>query len=141
MSTMGLPKLELLVVDDDENLRKMVRISLEGDGWEIYEAGNAAEAMRICHDIAPEFVLLDLGLPGNFDGFSICEALRRMPSMKGAKIVILTGFDELTDVDRAYRAGANAYVVKPFSPLQLPELFARLPAPEGMPVVSAQRAT
>lgn len=130
-----LEKLNLLVVDDDENLRKMVRVALNNDGWIVHEAANAVEAMRICRDFAPEFVLLDLGLPGHFDGFSICEALRRMPKMANTLIVILTGSNDMTDIDRAHRAGANAYVVKPFSPLGLPDLFATLTTAKGMPVL------
>jgi diguanylate cyclase (GGDEF)-like protein len=109
--------IRVLVVDDDERLRILLRTTLEVIDIEIDEAaGVPAARTRITAD-RPDVVVLDLGLPGQ-SGLSLCEELKRDPRTRDIGIVVLTGSDEGTG-PAARAAGADGYLRKPFSPLDL----------------------
>jgi diguanylate cyclase (GGDEF)-like protein len=109
--------IRVLVVDDDERLRILLRTTLEVIDIEIDEAATVPAAWaRITAD-RPDVVVLDLGLPGQ-SGLTLCEELKRDPRTRDIGIIVLTGSDEGTG-SAARAAGADAYLRKPFSPLDL----------------------
>ena len=113
----------VLVVDDDDTIRRLVRIILEADGWRVLEAANGEEALQRLSADAPPFVVLDVMMPG-VDGM---EVLRRMRAINDeAKIVMLTAKDDPEILTAAEEAGAAAYLTKPFSAEQLQEIVDRL---------------
>ena len=113
----------VLVVDDDERLRMLLRTTLEVIDIEIDEAADVATARRLVAMYRPDVVVLDVGLPGP-SGLTLCAELKRDPRTRDIGIVVLTGAGESYEAARA--AGADAYLRKPFSPLDLLALVERL---------------
>ena len=127
----------ILIVDDDSDLRKLLRKSLAGSHRVIHEAATAEEGLRLALDISPDVLLLDIGLPG-LDGFAFCRAIDEEPTLWNMKTVIISGHDATEDIDQAKRFGLDAYLIKPFSPRTVVELVERLePRHQEMLVVPA----
>ena len=101
-----------LVVDDDPILRAVGCEVLRTLGFEIVEAESGEEALDFATSRLPDFVLLDVNLPGR-DGFSVCRELRRVPALAEVPIVVITGASEEEVIDRAFTAGATDFVHKP----------------------------
>jgi len=111
----------VLVVEDDEPLRRALRTSLRARAFEVIERARGGDAVVLVADRRPDVVLLDLGLP-DIDGI---EALRRMRAFSDVPVVVLTARDRQADKIAALDAGADDYVTKPFD---IEELLARVRA-------------
>ncbi len=111
----------VLVVDDEAPIRKFLRISLGAEGFEVLEAGTAAEGLRLATARSPEIVILDLGLP-DADGVEVIQALRAVSEVP---IVVLSVRANEDPKIAALDAGASDYVTKPFA---IGELVARIRA-------------
>ncbi|MBX5469418.1 MAG: response regulator transcription factor [Thermoleophilaceae bacterium] len=109
----------VLVVEDDRDLAGALELELSHAGYAVRSVGDGPAALRAEQEWKPELVLLDLGLP-SLDGLEVC---RRLRAATRAPILILTARDAITDRVRGLDAGADDYVVKPFS---LDELMARV---------------
>jgi excisionase family DNA binding protein len=108
----------VLVVDDDEQLREIVRLSLEAEGYSVREAGGADEALAAIEDQAPDLVLLDIVMP-EIDGW---QMLTRMQERHGAiPVIMFSGQADDASAGRAAAEGASGFVGKPFDPVQLVE--------------------
>jgi two-component system, OmpR family, response regulator len=113
---------QILLVEDDQDLRAVLRRGLEEEGFAVVGASTGAEAMdRMCAE-TPDVVVIDVGLP-DADGRDLCQALRARGIQ--TPVVFLTARDALTDRLAGFRAGGDDYLTKPFS---LAELVARLRA-------------
>ena len=110
-------RARVLVVDDDERLRILLRTTLEVIDIEIDDAPSVPEARARIDARRPDVVVLDLGLPGP-NGLTLCEELKRDPRTRDIGVIVLTGSDSGSD-EEAKAAGADAYLRKPFSPLDL----------------------
>ena len=134
-------KTSILIVDDDNDLRKMMRLALDNGRRVIHEADTALSGLQLARKLSPDILLLDIGLPGNFDGFVLYQAMSREPSLWHVRTVIVSGHGALEDLTHAERLGVDAYVVKPFSPAKLVELVERLEnLPREMLVIDAEPA-
>ena len=111
----------VLVVDDDPQILRAVRTSLQGHGYEVLTAGNGETAIEFLADSEVDLVLLDLGLPG-IDGQ---EVLSRVRAWIEVPIIVLTVREAQEEKVKAFQAGADDYVTKPFG---MPELLARMSA-------------
>lgn len=107
--------MRVLVVDDDVNVRDVVRRYLEHDGYDVSVAGDGEDALVRAADFAPDLVVLDLMLPG-MDGLEVC---RRLRARSEVPVVMLTALGEEEDRIAGLRLGADDYVTKPFSPREL----------------------
>jgi len=116
----GRPRL-VLVVDDDDMIRRLLRAVLEADEFEVVEAREGATALRLASEVHPSVVVLDVMMPG-LDGL---EVLRRLDGSR-IKVVILTARDDPRLEDDCRAAGAIAFVTKPFSSIELLDLVAEL---------------
>lgn len=105
----------ILVVDDDETVRDVLRRYLEVDGYTVELAADGAQALRHYTERRPDLVVLDLMLPG-MDGLEVC---RRMRQSGDAPVVMLTALGEQEDRITGLEVGADDYVTKPFSPREL----------------------
>jgi DNA-binding response OmpR family regulator len=112
----------ILLVEDDPTIHRHLRDALAGEGYEIGEASDGAEALAELAGVPPDLVLLDLGLP-DMDGVDLCRIIRQ--TVPGTTIVVLTARDEEIDVIVGLDAGADDYLSKPF---RLAELLARVRA-------------
>jgi two-component system response regulator MprA len=112
----------LLLVDDDPNLRRLLRTELELEGYSCEEAATGQQALELIRAESWDLLLLDWTLP-DFSGVEICRRLRS--SHNATPVLMLTGVDGIEDRVKALDAGADDYLVKPFS---IEELLARLRA-------------
>lgn len=108
----------ILLVEDDEDLREVVRITLERPGVQILEADDGEAALEIARKQLPTVILLDWMMPG-MDGLDVLRELREDPRTETICVVMLTARNRSEDVRSGLAAGADAYLVKPFSPLEL----------------------
>jgi response regulator RpfG family c-di-GMP phosphodiesterase len=120
----GLP-LHILVVDDDPNLRALLRTSFEVAEIEVDEADSARSAATKIASRHPDVVVLDVAMPG-VDGITFCRGLKADPITRGIPVVLLTG-DQIAE-SSGRDAGADAFLRKPFSPLALLTVVERLGA-------------
>ena len=109
---------KLLIADDEAGVRSLVRMTLESDRYEILEASNGEEALRIARDQHPALVLLDVTMP-ELDGFEVCMALKDDPATAQIAVVLLTARAQEADQARASEVKADDYFTKPFSPVAL----------------------
>jgi response regulator RpfG family c-di-GMP phosphodiesterase len=119
----------ILIVDDDAGLRLLLRTTLAADDFEVAEAEDAERASDLARFWRPKVVLLDVAMPG-IDGLSFCADLKRKRAFGAPIVVLLTG-TELAE-DEAARAGADALLTKPFSPLELVAVIDRLTGAQGL---------
>jgi CheY-like chemotaxis protein len=109
----------VLIVDDDPFIRKLVATTLEDvAGFDLREAGDGREALEVAGDAPPELVFLDIDMP-EIDGIEACRRLRADPETAGATIVMLTAAAGDEAQREAEEAGADLFLTKPFSPLEL----------------------
>jgi DNA-binding response OmpR family regulator len=111
----------ILLVDDDERLREIVGMALEGEGYRVRSARSAEEAREMLDREEPDLLILDVMLPGS-DGFELCREIR---TARGLPILMLTAKTDTVDVVVGLESGADDYVTKPFV---TKELVARIRA-------------
>jgi len=111
----------ILIVDDEPQIRRALRTSLQAHGYEVETAGTGGEGLERAVDTAPDLVFLDLGLP-DLDG---TEVIRRLRAFSEVPVIVLSVRDQQADKVSALDAGADDYVTKPFG---MEELLARLRA-------------
>lgn len=109
-------KTKVLLVEDEESIRKFVKINLEREGYIIFEAGSGEEGIEVARRERPDIVVLDIMLPG-IDGFEVCRTLRgEFPSLG---IIMLTAKAEDYDKIMGLQYGTDDYLTKPFNPTEL----------------------
>ena len=131
-SAHGQPRI--LIVDDDVGLRMLLRTTLTADEFEVAEAEDAQRASDLARFWRAQVVVLDVAMPG-MDGLAFCSELKQKPAFGAPAVVLLTG-TELAEQD-AVRAGADALLRKPFSPLELVGVIDRLTGAEAVGVRTA----
>jgi two-component system, OmpR family, phosphate regulon response regulator PhoB len=109
---------EVLVVEDEPDIRRLVVLHLESDGFRCRTAANGLDALREAKANVPDLVVLDLMLPG-LDGLEVCRRLRSDASTAGVPIIMLTAKSDEVDRVVGLEVGADDYVAKPFSPKEL----------------------
>ena len=107
-------KRTVLIADDDEPTRVLIRAALEPDGWTVEEAADGIGACESFERVQPDFVLLDVSMP-NLNGFEACARLRTLRSGRHVPVMMMTARDDPESVSRAYEAGATEYLSKPFN--------------------------
>lgn len=119
----------ILVVDDQQDIRELVRMTLEIDGHEVHEADNGLAALRLASQLSPDLMLLDVMMPGGLDGLDVCRRIKQqggsgVPSHM--KVVMLSALGMKSDQRTGLAAGADGYLTKPFSPRELLAVVARM---------------
>jgi DNA-binding response OmpR family regulator len=122
---------KVLIADDQANMRQLVRLTLETGHFEIYEAYDGDDALAVATRERPELVFLDWTMPG-LAGVDVCRALRDDPGNDGMRIVMLTARSQDEDRETAQAMGADDYITKPFSPIQLLEKVRDVLGPEAL---------
>ena len=110
---------KVLIVEDHADIRRLIRMTLEFEECEIFEASNGESGLVTAARDRPDVVLLDVMMPGEFDGLEVCRMLKLTPGLANVKVVILSASGSAADVQKGIAAGADAYLIKPFSPLEL----------------------
>jgi len=115
----------ILVVDDQADLRLLIRLSLRALG-EVAQAANAEAALAQLAACKPDLLILDVWLGEGMSGLALCRQLKDDPALAGMKIMLLSACGQQSDIAAGLAAGADAYVVKPFSPESLYDAAAAL---------------
>jgi len=108
----------ILVADDDMDIRDLVAFKLEQAGYEVVAVDNGLAALTAATENPPDLVVLDVMMPG-MSGIDVCRQLRQDQSTKALPIILLTARAQEGDVEVGFGAGADDYIVKPFSPREL----------------------
>jgi phosphoribosyl 1,2-cyclic phosphodiesterase/CheY-like chemotaxis protein len=121
-----------LIIDDDDDYRQFMRELLEQNGWKTLAASDGDEGIRLAVENRPAVVVCDLLMP-RCNGFQVCRALRREPSLRASKIVVSSGRQFASDLQAASEAGADEYLAKPAQAEHILLLLSRLtdPAPSS----------
>jgi DNA-binding response OmpR family regulator len=107
-----------LIVDDEDGVRSLVRMTLDSDSYQILEAQEGRQALELARAHHPDLVLLDVMLP-DLSGIEICRQIKSDPAMASTTVLMLTAKAQQSDLGEAEAAGADGYFVKPFSPIAL----------------------
>ena len=108
----------VLVVEDQEDLRAILRFTLEGAGFEVVEAINGAEGVAKAAAELPDLVLMDIQMP-ILDGYEATRRIKALTGMADTPIIAVSSFAMKGDEEKARASGCDAYVTKPYSPKQL----------------------
>lgn len=108
----------VLLADDDRDIRDLVAFKLAQEGFEVVATENGVAALAAMRTRRPDLVLLDVMMPG-MTGIDVCREVRRDPGLTDVPIILLTAKAQESDVQQGFGAGADDYVVKPFSPREL----------------------
>jgi len=101
----------ILIVEDQADIRKLIRMTLEFGDFEIHEAEDGPAGLAAAAHLKPTVMLLN--------GYQVCRRIRQDPALQAIQVVLLTARGQIGDIEAGQQAGANACLVKPFSPLEL----------------------
>lgn len=108
----------VLAVDDSHVMRRLVEVSLGELDLEVVTVGSGAEAQAALDAQIPDLLILDLGLP-DMSGWDILDFVRESPSLDGLDVIVLSGYDDVEDIERGRASNVASYLVKPFLPSDL----------------------
>jgi DNA-binding response OmpR family regulator len=109
----------ILIVEDQADIRKLIRMTLEFGDFELHEAPDGESGLNLARAVRPHVMLLDVMMPGLLDGYQVCRHIKQDPQLRQIQVIMLTARGQAADVAAGEKAGADAYLVKPFSPLEL----------------------
>jgi DNA-binding response OmpR family regulator len=110
---------KILIVEDHADIRRLIRMTLEFEDCEISEAADAAQGWALARSGRPDLVLLDVMMPGAMNGLDLCRAIKSDPVLRDVPVLMLSARGNSADCEAGLAAGADDYLVKPFSPMQL----------------------
>ena len=111
--------MRILVIEDSDSIRHMIEMLMTARGHEVLAVNTGAKGIDAAMASTPDAILLDLHLPGSFDGFDVCEKLRANESTKSVPIIVISAMSDHEAKQRALEKGASAFYTKPFSPTAL----------------------
>lgn len=117
---------KILIVEDQEEIRELIRVTLEFDDYEIEESPNGDEGLRKAGSFRPDLILLDVMMPGGLNGLQVCQRVKADPALKRTKVILLTARGQDGDRQAGLKAGADEYLIKPFSPLELMKVIGKV---------------
>ena len=109
---------KVLVAEDEPDIRGLIVFSLRYAGYEVIEALNGEEAVKLAEDQQPDLILLDVRMP-KMNGFEACSVLKSQNSTRRIPIVFLSARGQETEIKQGLELGAEAYILKPFAPDEL----------------------
>jgi two-component system phosphate regulon response regulator PhoB len=111
---MPMSKACILVVDDEEDIRELVQLNLDREGYRVLTCETGEQALAVARAQTPDLIVLDLMLPG-IDGLEVCKRLKADPNLQEIPVVMLTAKGEESDIVAGLELGADDYIIKPFS--------------------------
>ena len=121
----------ILIVEDHADIRTLIHMTLEFENYDIQEALNADQGLEMVRQWRPDVLLLDVMMPGKLDGLDLCRLVKSDPALGHPQVVLLSARGQSQDIEAGMNAGADAYLLKPFSPLKLIETIAQLDGAHG----------
>ena len=118
---MECQKDRILIVEDEPTIAKTIRLGLEAEGFEVQEAEDGLECLKLVRNEKPDLILLDIMLP-KLDGFKVCRLIKFDKNTHHIPIILCSARNSDADRERGRKAGADEYLVKPFDLEQLIEI-------------------
>ncbi|MEY8689955.1 MAG: response regulator transcription factor [Leptothrix sp. (in: b-proteobacteria)] len=115
----------ILTIEDQADIRRLIRMTLEFKGFEVLEAGDGLQGLALARSAKPDLILLDVMMPGT-DGLTVGRTLAADPELSQIPVVMLSALGQPADIAAGMQTGVSGYLVKPFSPWELLALVARL---------------
>jgi len=109
---------KILIADDNQNIRDALTYLLEDEGYELILAKDGTETLRKVRELRPDIVFLDIMMP-EINGYDVCRTIKTDPLLKNTYIIMLTAKGQVAEQERGKDVGANEYIVKPFSPMEI----------------------
>jgi two-component system, OmpR family, phosphate regulon response regulator PhoB len=110
---------KILIVDDSPEIRDLVTMTLRRGGRQVFQAQSGEQAVDLAQEHQPDLIMMDIMMPGTVDGLEATRRLKGNALTKNCLVILLTAKGQPHDIEAGYRAGADDYFVKPFSPLEL----------------------
>jgi DNA-binding response OmpR family regulator len=127
-----MPRSKILVVDDDPDLLRALRLRLRANHYEVVTACDGYTAIASAQKERPALIILDLGLPAG-DGFIVLDRLKNIDALSGVPVIVLSARDTYSSEDRALKAGATAFLQKPADSDELLNLIRASLGPGNIP--------
>ena len=108
----------VLIADDESSIRLLVHATIESDDYSVVEAADGAQAWALTQQLKPALVLLDVQMPGR-SGLEVLRSIKADPDLTATRVILLTSKAQERDIEIGLIAGADFYLTKPFSPLDL----------------------
>lgn len=119
--TISIEIKQVLLVDDDMNIRTLAKMGLEGlTDWKVELAGSGAEALTKAAEMQPDLIILDVMMPG-MDGPTTLSELRKVESLAGIPVIFMTAKAQTHELELYQKMGAKGIITKPFDPITLPD--------------------
>jgi len=118
--------MKILIVEDQADLRKLMQMTLGLEDHELHEAGDAHAGWELALAVLPDLVLLDIMMPGKMDGLDLCRMLKADPRTRHCKVILVSARGHRNDMQIGLDAGADDYLLKPYSPMRLLEVVATM---------------
>ncbi len=110
--------MKVLIIDDDIKIIEMVKLGLENDGMNVISASNGKDGVETAIKEKPDLILMDWMLP-KMSGIDAIKILKNDKTVNDIPIFMLTARSQVSDVDKAFKSGADNYITKPFDPMKL----------------------
>ena len=110
---------KILIVDDSEEIRDLVTMTLRREDRQVIQAKTGEEAVELARREKPDLIMMDIMMPGPVDGLEATRVLKGDVQTRDCKVIFLTAKGQTEDLELGFKAGADDYFVKPFSPLAL----------------------
>ncbi|OHC01504.1 MAG: two-component system response regulator [Planctomycetes bacterium RIFCSPHIGHO2_12_39_6] len=114
-----MPDKNVMVVEDNEKNRKLMRVVLKAKGYNVIEAATGEEALNILKNQKPDIILMDIQLPG-IDGITLIKQIKGTTNLQDIPIIAVTAYAMKGDEEKIMEAGCDAYVSKPINTQELP---------------------
>ncbi|MGC3982391.1 MAG: response regulator [Steroidobacteraceae bacterium] len=124
----------ILIVDDLPDMRTLIRVTLEEIGARVLEAGDIATAQTLLHAHHPDLALLDMMVQEDLDGYRLCQSIKLDPELQQTRVLMLSARGQMNEVMTGFEAGADDYLIKPFSTQDLLERVRRLLTQQNCPL-------
>jgi len=109
---------KILIADDNENIREALTYLLEDEGYKLWLAKDGADTLRKVKEVHPDILFLDIMMP-EINGYDVCRTIKNDADLKNTYIIMLTAKGQVAEQERGKEVGADEYIVKPFSPMEI----------------------
>jgi DNA-binding response OmpR family regulator len=133
--------VHILIIEDSDSIRHMIETLVAARGHQVEAVSSGAKGIDSALARPPDAILLDIHLPGTFDGLDVCRKLRESASTLSVPIIVISALTDSASKQTALEAGATAYYTKPFSPTALLKELESIPARESARIVARRRSS
>jgi two-component system alkaline phosphatase synthesis response regulator PhoP len=121
---------KILIAEDEPDIRELIRLALQYNGYEVISASDGAEAVELARANSFDLIMLDVRMP-RLTGYEACRQMRQMETTKEVPIIFLSAKGQEAEVDEGLEAGADRYILKPFAPIELANEIKQILAERG----------